>query len=86
MKLVLCTECHDVYKLAQGETRSCACGKTSGRYLNSTDAEYSGETAVPMGFGNTSLVKAFQNQPESGDGKRFTAFVIPKECPTMRRV
>lgn len=86
MKLILCTECHDVFKLSEEETRSCACGKASGRYLNDTDAEYSGETAMPIGFGNTSLVKAFQNQPKQGDGKRFTAFVIPENCDTMRKV
>ena len=83
MKLILCTACHDVFKCNIGEVRSCKCGKATGRYLNKIDAEYAGETAVPIGFGNTTLSQAIQNQPERGMGMEFEAFVIPKECDTF---
>ena len=85
MKLIICTNCQDVFKLDR-VIRSCKCGDCKGRYLNNIDAEYSGSSAVPLGFKNSSLVNAIKNQPESGLGKEFFAFVIPQECPTMRRV
>lgn len=86
MKLILCKNCHDVFKLSQ-MMRSCKCGMAKGRYLkNNFNAEYSGSSAVPLGFANSTLVKAIDNQPENGLGSEFVAFVIPKECPTMKRV
>ena len=47
MKLIVCTECWDVFKL-DFEIRNCKCGKCSGRYLDDgVHSEYRGETAVP---------------------------------------
>lgn len=86
MKLLFCTSCQDVIKLHEGVTRSCLCGKVSGKYLNMLDAVYSGETAVPMGFANNSLLLALRNQPMVGLGETFKAFVIPKECDTFKKV
>ena len=85
MKLILCKNCSDVFKLSQ-MMRSCKCGMAKGRYLNDIDAEYSGPSAVPLGFSNSTLVRAIDNQPEDGLGSEFIAFVIPKECPTMKMV
>ena len=83
MKLVLCMLCYDVFKLDE-ELRKCKCGQCEGRYLNHIDAEYKGKHAVPLGFANSSLIRSVSQQPSSGNGKEFTAFVIPKDCPTMR--
>ena len=86
MKLILCTECHDVFKLDYKERR-CKCGRTWGMYEdNGLWAQYSGDTAVPLGFANSSLVKAIDNQPQEGMGEEFVAFVIPIECPTMEKI
>lgn len=82
MKLLLCKSCQDVIKLTY-TSRTCECGKAGGRYLNDLDAEYFGSSAVPIGFANGSLVDAVFKQPEKGMGQTFTAFVIPKECPTF---
>ncbi len=82
MKLVLCTECWDVFKLAM-EPRSCKCGLCSGHYKDRLNAVYSGEEAMPLGFANGSLMLAMGEQPKEGMGKEFTAFVIPEICPTM---
>jgi hypothetical protein len=85
MKLLLCRACQDVIKLAKTE-RTCACGAVGGQYLeDGLNATYWGANAVPLGFANSTLVEAVQNRPESGMGYRFTAFVIPQECPTMKR-
>jgi len=85
MKLVLCTECHDVFKLDY-LMRTCKCGLCRGKYLDDgLNAVYSGITAVPLGFANTSLIEATDNQPDEGMGEEFVAFVIPKACPTMER-
>jgi len=80
MKLLLCRECGDIFNLSY-ETKSCRCGKTSGKYINNLDAKYSG--GIPLGFANSSLTEAMRNQPQDGQGKVFTAFVIPQQCPTM---
>lgn len=86
MKLLLCKNCQDVIRLVQEETRTCRCGKVSGKYLDDLNAVYSGKEAVPLGFANSSLVEALRNQPEEGWGKEFTAFVIPKKCYTFEKV
>lgn len=85
MKLLLCLKCNDVIKL-DTLTRSCKCGAISGRYLDDLMAEYEGDYAIPLGFDNVSLVRAIEQQPQNGCGKRFEAFVIPKECDTLRNL
>ena len=42
--------------------------------------------AVPIGFANSTLVRAVHNQPKDGMGENFTAFVIPKICSTYKLV
>lgn len=87
MKLILCKNCQDVVRLFE-DHRSCKCGKCGGRYMNDLVAVYWGQHAVPLGFDNDSLVEAVKNQPlqHSRVGPRFTAFVIPMECVTFRRI
>jgi hypothetical protein len=41
---------------------------------------------IPLGFNSYTLVDAVGGQPERGMGRRFEAFVIPKECPTMKKI
>jgi len=86
MKLLLCKGCGDVFSIRVDEERSCTCGKTKGEYVNKLDAIYSGDDAIPLGFRNGSFVDALRNQPDSGFGDDFTAFVISKDCPTFRKV
>jgi len=82
MKLVLCPHCHDVFKLAKN-VRFCACKKSGGQYKeDGLNAVYWG--GIPLGFANSTLVDAVENQPEEGAGREFVAFVIPKKCPTMK--
>lgn len=84
MKLLYCYNCHDIFLLIRNKFRYCKCKKTKGKYLTcGVKAIYSG-TGVPLGIANTSFVHAILNQPNTGDGKRFEAFVIPKECPTFK--
>mgnify|MGYP000959980510 CR=1 FL=1 len=86
MKLLLCKNCQDVIRLVQEEVRTCRCGKVSGKYINDLDAIYSGKEAIPLGFANSTLANAIQNQPDDNWGKEFTAFVIPKKCSTFVKV
>lgn len=81
MKLILCKVCHDVVKGAY-KARDCACGASGLQYIDELNAIYWGK-AVPLGFNNSSLVKAIGKQPKSGQGKVFEAFVIPKKCDTF---
>ena len=82
MKLLLCLKCDHIFSLDFQE-RTCNCNATKGRYINHQDATYSGDFAVPLGFANSSLSNAIKNQPQTGLGEVFTAFVIPKQCPTF---
>jgi hypothetical protein len=82
MKLIYCPKCHDVVR-GMMEPRKCACGSSGLQYTDSLNAVYWGE-AVPLGFANSSFVDALGRQPEEGGGKLFTAFVIPKNCPTFK--
>jgi hypothetical protein len=85
MKLILCKQCTDVVRLFEVERR-CKCGAVGGRYLDGLNAEYWGDDAVPIGFHNALLLNAIANQPYTGMGKNFEAFVIPRECGTMKKV
>ena len=85
MKLLLCKECQDVVRLNDVK-RVCKCGKVGGKYTDDLNAIYFGETAVPIGFVNSTLAKAVHKQPKEGMGENFTAFVIPKVCSTYKLV
>ena len=82
MKLILCPKCSDVIKLTESY-QTCECGKSAGNYIDDLNAEIFGK-AIPIGVANESFIQALRNQPESGQGKTFTAFVIPKKCPTIK--
>lgn len=81
MKLLLCHECGDVFNL-KSEVKTCSCGQTRGQYTDDLNAVYDG--GIPLGFANSSFLEAVIAQPESGLGKEFTAFVIPRECSTFK--
>jgi hypothetical protein len=83
MKLIFCTECHDIIRLTK-VSHTCTCGKSRGIYLDDVQAEYYGP-AVPLGIDNTSFINAVMNQPDRGMGKLFTGFVIPVECKTFKK-
>lgn len=84
MKLIFCAHCFDVYKLQQ-QPRSCKCLATSGYYTeDNLHAVIRGESAVPLGFANGTLMYALQHRPQTGDGSVFTAFVIPETCDTIK--
>ncbi len=83
MKLVLCKKCQDVFKLDL-KIRRCKCKECWGKYLpDGLNAVYGGESAIPLGMGNSSLLGAIADQRDTGWGEKFDAFVIPKVCPTM---
>lgn len=83
MKLIYCPQCHDVVKLVF-DARSCECENSYGYYKSDGLNAVYGGLAVPLGFANSSLLKAIRNQPAKGMGERFEAFVIPKSCPTLQ--
>jgi hypothetical protein len=84
MKLLLCSECNDIFNLTLQE-KSCSCGKTKGKYLpDMLHAIYQG-SGIPIGFNNKSFILAMTFQPEQGMGEEFSAFVIPKNCETFKK-
>lgn len=82
MKLIFCKECCSVFSLSF-DKKTCDCEKSWGQYeRDGLNAKYGGE-AIPLGFANNSFRTALNNQPKSGMGKDFSAFVIPAECSTF---
>jgi hypothetical protein len=84
VKLILCSDCCDIFALTE-KRRNCLCDKSGGRYLDDILAEYWGK-AIPLGISNPSLVAAVLKQPECGEGEKFEAFVIPKNCDTFKKI
>ena len=89
MKLLFCPMCQDIVKLLKERQRTCVCGKSWGMYLeNGVDSIYGGE-AVVLGFGNETFMSAIRKlggRGPDGLGWRFTAFVMPKDTPTVKFV
>lgn len=86
MKLILCKNCEDIVRLRK-EERFCKCGKCSGKYTDNLNAWYKGgDDVIPLGFANSSFISALRNQPKEGWGKNFTAFVIPENCDTFKKI
>lgn len=81
MKLILCPKCSDLFRLTQ-KYKVCECGASAGNYVDDLNAITYGK-AIPVGFANYSFIQAIRNQPNEGLGKEFTAFIIPKKCPTI---
>jgi hypothetical protein len=70
MKLLLCPDCGDVFKLVIYGARSCLCGKTKGVLVDDNHAVINGE-GISMMIDNLLLLKAMkrlegmdQNKPE----------------------
>ncbi len=79
MKLIMCGSCHDVVKLDH-ESRSCKCGKSSGRYLDHNQAVYSGY-AMPIGMRNDDLRLAWFNWI-AGKTTDIRTYTFAKDAPT----
>ena len=85
MKLLYCNTCRDIFSLSY-TTKTCHCGESGGHYeSDGLNATYYGN-ATPLGFTNNTLKHARERQPEFGAGFEFTAFVIPKVCPSMDHI
>ena len=82
MKLIHCPHCYDLVALHR-EKRFCECRKCWGYYVNTVDAEIS-KDAIPIGIANSSMIRAIDNRPDSGWGETFEAFVIPRECASIK--
>jgi hypothetical protein len=82
MKLIFCGECHDIVKLTN-EIRWCECKSVWGYYTDDINATIS-NGAIPLGFANSTFVKAFTNRNKFQD-LSFKAFFINDDCPTIDR-
>lgn len=63
--------------------RRCICGRVRGQYYSDGRRAWVSGPAIPLGFTNSSFADAIVGQPDRGNGARFEAFVIPRECPTI---
>lgn len=82
MKLIYCPTCGDIIRLTYVD-KSCDCGFIHGRYVTGLVAEISKE-AIPLGIDNISFLEALEFRPDIGSGWNFEAFVIPRNCPSVR--
>lgn len=86
MKLLLCVKCQDLFRLFENEERKCKCGAIKGRYVNKTEAVYSGSKAIPIIFDNNTLIRAISDQPDRGEGLKFGAVVAAVMSPEFKRI
>jgi len=86
MKLLFCPICQDIRKLGDQKEIKCRCGRSGGWYKQDGLHAILTGRAIPIGFTNSSFIKALCTQPQEGRGRRFEAFVIPVECPTIERI
>lgn len=83
MKLIHCDMCGDVVTLRL-HPRACECKRSGGMYLPDRLHAVIWGFATPLGFANRSFRDALEDQPEKDWGKDFTAFVIQKQCDTVK--
>lgn len=83
MKLLFCKDCADIFRLYVDHPKTCHCGKSTGQYEEDGLHAWFKGPAIPLGFANSSFIKAIGNQPEMGLGREFAAFVIPRICDTF---
>lgn len=79
MKLLACKACNDVQAF-ETNTRTCACGKSQGRYIDSSQVEISGPCKV-LGIRNSKFQVAMM-LPGSHD---FGIFTIDEDSPVVKR-
>lgn len=82
MKLIYCPHCKDVRRLTF-EKRECECGASFGYYYKDGLHAVIGGDAIPLGIDNFTFGYALEHRPETGMGMTFSAFVIPKQCPSI---
>lgn len=88
MKLLLCPDCYDVFKLNY-EERHCKCGLVTGNYINNVDAVTNGR-GISLAIGNGSLENGYFKMMNMGDnedrkkyikGATVLCWVRPNEGP-----
>lgn len=80
MKLLNCTECHDLKKL-QGEWRKCACGRAAARYLKDGRSAQVWGSARILGLDSGEYGRL-------GSDRTFrpSLFVIEESSPRIQRI
>ncbi len=63
MKLLFCETCWDVFKLDEGNPRSCKCGEVTGHYVDRSRAVTNGK-GISIAIGNGSLMQAIVKMHE----------------------
>jgi len=86
MKLIYCNNCKDIIRLHK-TTTDCLCGESGGHYKEdgSLHAIIYGN-CKPLGFDSNEFKNAIASQPEYGEGRKYTAYVIPRNSPTVEHV
>ncbi len=94
MKLLLCTKCSSIFSLSVGKEKSCDCNLSSGKYIDTLNAEISGP-CMPIGFKNSSFISSLkmilaenkvQVEPTCCSGVDFTAFFIHDCSTSIKRI
>jgi hypothetical protein len=85
MKLIYCNSCKDVIRIYK-TTETCLCGDSGGHYKEDGFNVVIYGPCKPIGFKNDEFSSALENQPKFGNGREFTSYVIPINCPTVEHV
>lgn len=92
MKLLLCQECKDIFKLRFSETKYCHCKKSSGKYIDTVNVEIQGPCTL-IGFPNIKFHASHMihvlGKDDSGIQEKatpFEAFFIPDTAESVKRL
>ena len=91
MKLLCCARCNEVFSLDYNY-KECSGKHGGGKYMTNITARIWGpkELILTLGFANSSFISAARDQIQKGDlstgqGREFTAFVIPNGTDSVKR-
>ena len=84
MKVLFCGACHDLFGL-RDYYKSCDCGRTKGRYVDTSNAVYSGNAALPLGIANQDFTSAVARLAK-GKASALRCWVeSPSHAPTWTK-
>ncbi len=81
MKLLNCTECHDLQKLLVSDWRKCPCGKAAARYMDDGKRAQVWGSARIIGIDNRDYKKIHFDPRKRGE-----VFCIPEDEKKILRV
>jgi hypothetical protein len=85
MKLLMCSNCFDVFNLDFHKIKKCGCGQCAGKYTDKLNAVYVGETR-PLIINNESLSHALKLSQKWNVDRVFESLVSSPKEESFRKI